>query len=238
MSVYGKSPKVLPDSTQDPVVSHTRTSADGTVTKQADSSTSNITNAYQKPSLKRQSHRDGTSSNSRSEHRSETSFKSRVDRMAEMQNRDTSSHRGEQLSKWLEESVSSDESSPLRHRSGRQPRRSSAKPPANDQFSSISEVLHKPRAHDVGRDPTLPTLSKPVYTGPEVLPPTPDTMSTAQKASSSTQSIVAEKSLKDNAYRSKYASTKLPSDDGRPHTRGSLGLEYENGFDSSEDEHQ
>ena len=238
MSVYGKSPKVLPDSTQDPVVSHTRTSVDEMVTKQTDSSTSNGTNTYQKPSPKRQSHRDGSLSNNHSEHRSEMSFTRRVRRMAKMQNRDTSSNRGEQLSKWLEESVSSDESSPLRHRSGRRPRRSSARPPTNDQFSSISEVLQKPRPRDAGRDATLPTLSKPVYTGPEVLPPTPDTMSTAQKANSSTQSIITEKSLKDTAHPSRYVSTMLSSDDGRPQTRGSLGLEYENDVDSSEDERQ
>lgn len=172
-----------------------------------------------KPPRRRQSHRDGSSSNNRSEHR------------------DSSSNRSEQLSKWLEESVSTDESSPLRHRSGRKPRRSSARLPANDQFSSISEVLHKPRPHNVSRNPPLPNLAKPIFNGPEVLPPTPDTMSTAQKASSSTQSIIAEKSLNDTGRPSKYVSPLLSADDGRPYTSGSLGLEFENDVNISEDEH-
>ena len=238
MSVYGKPPKLSPKPTQDVMVSRTRKTADGMVKKQTDGLAPNSTNVDQKPTRKRQSHRDGSSSNNRSEHRSETSFMSRIERMTENHNRDSSSNRSEQLSKWLEESVSADESSPLRHRSGRQPRRSSARSPANDQFSSISEVLHKPRPHNVSRNPPLPNLAKPIFAGPEVLPPTPDTMSTAQKTSSSTQSIIVEKSLNDTAHRSKYASPLLYSDDGRPYTRGSLGLEFENDVNISEDEQQ
>ncbi|KAL8822445.1 MAG: hypothetical protein Q9191_006819 [Dirinaria sp. TL-2023a] len=236
MSVYGKSPKLSPDPTQDVKVSPTRTSADRVVKNQTDGLAPISTDTNQKPLRRLKSQRDSSSPNKRSEHRSETSFMSRIERMTENSNRDSSSNRSEQLSKWLEESVSADESSPLRHRSSRQPRRSSGRSPVNDQFSSISEVLGKPRPRTVSRNTVLPNLAKPMFPALDVLPPTPDTMSTAQKTSSSTQSIIAEKSLYETTRPSKYASPLPSSDDERPHTRGSLGLEFENDIDHSDGE--
>lgn len=174
-----------------------------------------------------------------SEHRSELSFLSRVEQSTKTKRRSSSHSRSEDLSKWLDEAVSGDEGSPLRHRSNRhrspKARRSSPKPTLPDQFSSIGEVLYKPQPNALENIPTLPALTKPIFVGPEILPPTPDTMSTAQKANSSTQSIITEKSTKDISRPSK--SLHAVSSRQRFHTKDSPGLDFENDISSSDEEH-
>lgn len=100
-----------------------------------------------------------------------------------------------------------------------------------DSFTSIGEVLHKApsrqqlehqRSIDQDYDdmplynhdhklPKIPSLSGPIFGG-DVLPPTPDTMSTHRKdANSSTPSIVTEKSLLDGTpYPAKTLSALVP----------------------------
>lgn len=239
VSVYGKSPKLSNGPSQEVVVPRTRTSTEETVKGPINGVSTGSTNRHQTLRNRQQLHQPRSSPTSRSTHRSEKSFSSRLDEIAEQQRRDNSSTRSQNVSKWLEESVSGDESSPLRHRSGRRrsprPKRSSTAVPANDHFSSISEVLHKPQPHERSRDKPLPTLMKPMYTGPEVLPPTPDTMSTAQKANSSTQSIIIEKSLNDAGRPPRHVSTRPATDTVRRHPVDTLGLEFENDFKSEEE---
>lgn len=242
LSVYGKSPRLSLGPAQDLDIPRTRTPVD--------------TQAPQRPKLRsaRRSS-DATSRYSRdrvhqsvseqssareAEQRSDKSFLSRVEQMTKSQSRSSSQNRDEHLSRWLDESISGDERSPLRHRSHRQrpakPRRSSAQPASNEQYSSIGEVLHKPLPQELEAIPALPALTKPNITGPQVLPPTPDTMSTAQKASSSTQSIIAEKSLNDIPHHPKKYSSALPNT--KSYKLGSLGLEFESDVDASDDEEQ
>lgn len=178
-------------------------------------------------------------SSNESEHRSELSFLSRVEQSTKTKRRSSSHSRSEHLSKWLDEAVSGDEGSPLHHRNGRhrspKARRSSPKPAFPDQYSSIGEVLHKPQPNAIEGIPTLPALTKPIFVGPEILPPTPDTMSTAQKANSSTPSIITEKSVKDISRPSR--SLHPTSSHQRSRTKDSLGLDFENDISSSDDEH-
>lgn len=178
-------------------------------------------------------------SSNESEHRSERSFLGRVKQSTKTKRRSSSHSRSEHLSKWLDEAVSADEGSPPRHPSNRQlsqrARRSSPKPAFPDQFSSIGEVLHKPKPNALEETPTPPVLTKPIFVGPEILPPTPDTMSTAQKANSSTPSIITEKSIKDTSRPSR--SLHPTSSHQRSRTKDSLGLDFENDISSSDDEH-
>ncbi len=124
------------------------------------------------------------------------------------------------------------------------PRTPSPKPTVNDKISSISEVLQGqnsaettsatqyPREHRTpekrqtkqARSPekrsATPSFGGPIF-GSAVLPPTPDTMSTATlDANSSTPSIITEKSLLDGIpYQAKDYSALRP--DIRPHTSDS-----------------
>ena len=129
------------------------------------------------------------------------------------------------------------------------PRTPSPNGTANDKVSSIGEVLSQAPFRDQnsavhmaadypreqrtpekrqGKQPwnfekrtASPTFAGPIF-GAAVLPPTPDTMSTATlDANSSTPSIITEKSLLDGiSYPAKGYSTLLP--DTRPHTSESV----------------
>ena len=148
--------------------------------------------------------------------------------------------RNARLQDWLEE----------RNRPSTPPRQTS-KVRSDDQFSSIDQVLEKVPSNTKGqqpekslrgeskprqeRTPDKPALkqtrerqrrpSSPAFGGPMfgggLLPPTPDTMSTATVApNSSTPSIVTEKSLFDGtAYPGKGFSTLIPN--ARPRTSDS-----------------
>ena len=241
VSVYGKSPKMQVGHSQDLDIARTRSPLNiGAQGPNAGIATSSPDASVKRPHDQATKSPSERSSNDEPEHRSEKSFLSRVERMTKTQHRSSTHNRNEHLSKWLDESVSGDEGSPLRHRSNRQqpaqPRRSSPKIASNDKFSSIGELLYKPLPNGRDRIPTLPALTKPTFAGPEILPPTPDTMSTAQKASSSTQSIITEKSLNDSSRPSKNLSPAIS--DVHPHSTGTLGLDFENDIDNSDEEQQ
>ena len=113
------------------------------------------------------------------------------------------------------------------------PNRISTSRGPKDPFTSIGEVLHKlpdrpqiqhQRSLDQEYDdfsiyqhghnlPKMPSLGGPIFGG-DVLPPTPDTMSTHHKdANSSTPSIITEKSLLDGTpYSAKNISALVPED--------------------------
>ncbi len=86
------------------------------------------------------------------------------------------------------------------------------------EHNTDETLKKKSRTHH--RKPSSPTFGGPMFGG-SVLPPTPDTLSTiTTAASSSTPSIVTEKSLLDGAS---YHTGGFPASlsDGRPHTSGS-----------------
>ena len=170
---------------------------------------------------------------------SDQSFKDRLEHLSADQGSDTPSSRDRETSRWLDQSMSGDETSPLQHRIRRQrPSRSSRKSsdPARDgKFSSISEVLDETEGHKLEKIPPLPSLGGPGFSGPNILPPTPDTMSTQKEANSSTQSIITEKSLGDKArFPARKVSAMIPDD--RPHTAGTLDTEFEKYVDEYDEE--
>lgn len=244
MSVYGKTSKVSPDS-MPPMpaldIARIRSPIDHRAARSPHPAPvrghSDASNRRRQDQASRSA--SGQVSNDNSDARSEKSFLSRVEQSTKTKRRSSSHSRDERLSQWLDESASADEASPLRHRSHRhqspKPRRSSPKPPPQDQFSSIGEVLHKPPPNAMSNLSPLPTLKRPIFTGPEVLPPTPDTMSTVQNANSSTQSIITEKSLNDISRLPAKDLLPTPSHK-RSHTKDSLGLDFENDISSSDEE--
>lgn len=180
-------------------------------------------------------HRRDASSDSASDH----SFKDRLKHLSADQDPNTPSSRDRETSRWLDQSMSGDETSPLQQRRRRQrPSKSGRKSldAARDgKFSTISEVLHEPQGHEPqGHKPEevapLTSLEGPGFSGPNILPPTPDTM-----ANSSTQSIITEKSLGDKArFPARKVSAMIPDD--RPHTAGTLDTEFEKYVDESDEE--
>ena len=242
MSVYGKSPKMPLGPMSDLDIPRTRTPLDDKGANRTDllfvkhdSSASRKGADVKAPkgaSRRSLDHERGP--------RSDTSFLSRVEQNSNSQHSSQSNSHNERLSRWLDESASQDEGSPLRHRSHRSQspkiRRSSPKPASTDNFSSIGEILHKPPPNGLETIPALPALAKPIFAGPEILPPTPDTMSTAQKANSSTQSVITAKSLNDISRP--FRTVDPTNSDARLHTKSSLGLDFENDIDSSDEEQQ
>lgn len=245
VSVYGKSPKTTLGPPQDldiPCTSEDTEYKGPTNRPNYAFSRCTSNTSIEKPNRQIRRGASVWSSDGGSQRRSEKSFSSRVEAMTKFKSRSSSNSRNEHLSKWLDEPVSGDDDSPLRHRNIRQqspkPRRSSPKPASNDQFSSIGEVLHnKPHPNSLEPIPALPALTKPVFAGPEILPPTPDTMSTAQKASSSTQSIITEKSLNDIS-RARKALDPPILDTHHYTTTSSLGLDFEHDIEDSDEEQQ
>ena len=178
-----------------------------------------------------QSRRDPSSDSA-----SDRSFKDRLEHLSHDQQSSTPRSRDQDTSRWLDQSMSSDEISPLQQRARRQrPSKSGRKSTSSGldgTFSSISEVLHETPNHKLEEISPLPTLGDPIFGGPNVLPPTPDTMSTQKGANSSTQSIITEKSIGDMArFPARNVSAMMPSD--RPHTAGTLDTEYEDSIDDS-----
>ena len=172
-----------------------------------------------------QSRRDPSSDSA-----SDRSFKDRLEHLSQDQQSSTPRSRDHATSRWLDQSMSGDETSPLQQRARRQrPSKSGRKSPSSGlegNFSSISEVLHETPSHKLEKISPLPTLGGPIFGGPNVLPPTPDTMSTQKEANSSTQSIITEKSLGDmTRFPARNVSAMMPDD--RPHTAGTLDTEYE-----------
>ena len=182
---------------------------------------------------------DKSRRNTSSDSFSDQSFKDRLEHLSADQGPNTPSSRDRETSRWLDQSISGDETSPLQLRTRRQrPSKSSRKSsdPARDgKFSSISEVLHETQGNKLEKIPPLPTLGGPGFSGPNILPPTPDTMSTQKGANSSTQSIITEKSLGDKAH---LPARKLPAmvPDDRPHTAGTLDTEFEKHADEYDEE--
>ncbi|KAG6990921.1 hypothetical protein G7Y79_00060g092250 [Physcia stellaris] len=189
-------------------------------------SESSFVSVYGKsPKLSVQSRRDPSSDSA-----SDRSFKDRLEHLSHDQQSSTPRSRDHATSRWLDQSMSGDETSPLQQRTRRQrPSKSGRKSPSSaldGNFSSISEVLHETPSHKLEKISPLPTLGGPIFGGPNVLPPTPDTMSTQKEANSSTQSIITEKSLGDmTRFPARNVSAMMPDD--RPHTAGTLDTEYE-----------
>ena len=242
MSVYGKSPKMPLGPMSDLDITRTRTPIDYKGANRPDPpfAKHNSSASTERADVKVPKSASRRSLDHEREPRSDTSFLSRVEQSTKPRHSSPSNSHNERLSKWLDESVSQDEGSPLRHRGQRSQspkiRRASPKPASTDNFSSIGEILHRPPPNGLEKIPALPALTKPIFAGPEILPPTPDTMSTAQKANSSTQSVITEKSLNDicRPFR-----TVDPTDsDARLHTKSSLGLDFENDLESSDEEQQ
>lgn len=254
VSVYGKSPK-LPGTSDETEAGLTRYEGSSELTigevgramKRTMSGSSrnqpdhrrgrSIRGRSQQTSIHRsqdlvQSRRDPSSDSA-----SDRSFKDRLEHLSHDQQSGTPRSRDHDTSRWLDQSISGDETSPLQQRSRRQrPSKSGRKSPSSGldgNFSSISEVLHEMPSHKLEKISPLPTLGGPIFGGPNVLPPTPDTMSTQKGANSSTQSIITEKSLGDMArFPARNVSAMMPDD--RPHTAGTLDTEYENYIDESD----
>ncbi|KAL8796224.1 MAG: hypothetical protein Q9195_001339 [Heterodermia aff. obscurata] len=170
---------------------------------------------------------------------SDQSFKDRLEHLSADQDSNTPSGRERETSRWLNQSMSGDETSPLQQRiRRRRPSKASRKSvdAARDgKFSTISEVLHETQGQKLAKIPPLTSLGGSGFSGPNILPPTPDTMSTQKEANSSTQSIVTEKSLGDKArFPARKVSAMIPDD--RPHTAGTLDTEYEKYVDESDAE--
>ncbi len=144
------------------------------------------------------------------------------------------------------------------------PKRRSPRGGPKDPFTSIGKVLHevpsKPQLqhqrsldqeyddfslHNYGHTlPKMPSLGGPIFGG-DVLPPTPDTMSTHRKdANSSTPSVITEKSLLDGTpYSAKNISALVP--EKHPYLRNDIdvfkrsnasGFSIDADLDYSEDE--
>ena len=182
-------------------------------------------------------HRRDTSSNSVSDH----SFKDRLEHFSAGQSPNTPGSRDRETSRWLDQSMSGDETSPLQQRVRRKrPSKSGRKSldaAGDGKFSTISEVLHETQGHKLERIPPLTSLGGSGFSGPNILPPTPDTMSTQKEANSSTQSIITEKSLGDKArFPARKVSAMIPDD--RPHTAGTLNSEFEKYAEESDEERQ
>ena len=188
-----------------------------------------------KPTQNRVKPRRDTSSGSVSDQ----SFKDRLEYFSADQGSNTPGSRDRETSRWLDQSMSGEETSPLQHRTRRhrlsKSSRKSSDPTRDGKFSSISEVLHETPGHKLERIPPLPSLGGPGFSGPNILPPTPDTMCTQKEANSSTQSIITEKSLGDRArFPARKISAMIPDD--RPHTAGTLDTEFENYNDEYDEE--
>lgn len=172
---------------------------------------------------------------------SRQSFKDRLEHMSLDERSNTPTSRDRETSRWLDQSMSGDETSPLQKRTRRQrSSKSGRKSPssgADGNFSSISEVLHEAPNHKREQISALPSLGGPIFGGPNILPPTPGTMSTHKDANSSTQSIITERSLGDiGGFPARNLSAMIPDD--RPHTAGTQGTTSERYIDDSDEEQQ
>lgn len=170
---------------------------------------------------------------------SDRSFKDRLEHLSADQGSNTPRDRDRETSRWLDQSLSGDETSPLQKRIRRQrPSKSSRKSldaSRDGKFSTISEVLHETQGQKLEKIPPLTSLGGSGFSGPNILPPTPDTMSTQKEANSSTQSIITEKSLGDKArFPAMKVSAMIPND--RPQTAGTLDTEFEKYADGSDDD--
>lgn len=175
---------------------------------------------------KKQRRRDASSGST-----SNRSFRDRLTHVSADQGSNSSSSRNYQTSKWLDNSTTSaDDTSPLQQRERRRkparPERKSSSPGPDGTYSSIGEVLQKTPTHKPEKTQPLPTLGGPIFGGPEILPPTPDTMSTQKEANSSTQSIITEKSLRDHSrFPAKNLSAMIPDD--HPQTSVASGMDLD-----------
>lgn len=256
VSVYGKSPKLsgASDETETGLINYEGSSEltigeVGRAMKRTMSSSSrnqpdnrsgrSTRGRSQKTSIDRsqdlvQSRRDPSSDSA-----SNQSFKDRLEHLSHDQRSSTPTSRNRDTSRWLDQSMSGDETSPLQQRTRRQrPSKSGRKSTSSGldgNFSSISEVLQETPSHKLEKVAPFPTLGGPIFGGPNVLPPTPDTMSTQKDANSSTQSIITERSLRDIArFPARNVSAMLPDD--RPCTAGTHDTEYENYVDDFDSE--
>lgn len=167
-----------------------------------------------------------------SESTSNRSFEDGLKHVSAHQRSTSSMSRNHETSIWLDQSTSADATSPLQQREQRRNHarssRKSSSPEPDTTFSSIGEVLHKSPTHKLDKIPPLPSLGGPTFGGPEILPPTPDTMSTQKEANSSNQSIVTEKSLRElTRFPAKNLSAMIPDND-RPHTAGTSSIDFAN----------
>ena len=258
-SVYGKSPKLPLGSSEDseavlPNYGAARESIDGSAVSEirlekrrtskapaihhfnySPESRSDLSPRGTKSMGVKKSRRDASSGSA-----SNRSFEDRLKHVSADQRSNSSMSRNHETSVWLDQSASADATSPLQQREHRRQHaksgRKSSSPEPDTTFTSIGEVLHKSPAHKLDKILPLPPLGGPTFGGPEILPPTPDTMSTQKEANSSNQSIITEKSLRElTRFPAKDLSAMIPDD--RPHTAGTSSIDFAN-LDNYDDNEQ